>query len=137
MLLRPLIFLGSASILYIPLYRQLFFSNILDSILFGFNKGYCSCSPCHHFHKSSLQKNGGVNKRSSPLRGNFTPREQLHSLGTSFTPGSNFHIGFKFRPSGPMKNWPQGSTRPPFTLQNMYLEITWKISLFPILNASF
>jgi hypothetical protein len=22
----------------------------LDLILFGSNKGYCSCSPCHHFH---------------------------------------------------------------------------------------
>jgi hypothetical protein len=49
-LLRPLIFLGSASILYIPLYRPLIFSNILDLILFGSNKGYPSCSPCHHFH---------------------------------------------------------------------------------------
>jgi hypothetical protein len=50
MLLRQLIFLGSASILHILLYRPLFFGNVLDLILFGSNKDYCSCSPCHHFH---------------------------------------------------------------------------------------
>jgi hypothetical protein len=49
-LLHPLYFLGSASILYKPLYRPLLSSNILDSIMFGTNKGYHSCSPCHHFH---------------------------------------------------------------------------------------
>jgi hypothetical protein len=49
-LFRPLIFLGSVSTLYILLYRPLFFSNVLDLILFGLNKGYCSCSPCHHFY---------------------------------------------------------------------------------------
>jgi hypothetical protein len=49
-LLRPLIFLGSASIVYIPLYCPLFFSIVLDLILLGSNKGYCTCSPCHHFH---------------------------------------------------------------------------------------
>jgi hypothetical protein len=26
----------------------------LDLILFGSNKGYRSCSPCHHFHKRSI-----------------------------------------------------------------------------------
>jgi hypothetical protein len=51
-LLCPLNIHGSASVLYKPLYLPLFFSNVLDLILFGTNKGYCSCSPCHHFHKS-------------------------------------------------------------------------------------
>jgi hypothetical protein len=50
-LLCPLIFLGSASILYILLYRRLFFCNVLDLILYESNKGYCSCPPCHHFHR--------------------------------------------------------------------------------------
>jgi hypothetical protein len=49
-LLHPFIFLGSLSILYILLYRPLFFSNILGLIPFGLNKGYRSRSPCHHFH---------------------------------------------------------------------------------------
>jgi hypothetical protein len=52
MLLLQIIFLGSASILYKLLYRPWFFSNILDSILFGTNKGYSSCSPCYHFHNA-------------------------------------------------------------------------------------
>jgi hypothetical protein len=26
----------------------------LDLVLFGSNKGYCSCSPCHHFHRSTF-----------------------------------------------------------------------------------
>jgi hypothetical protein len=51
-LLCPPNFHGSASILYKPLYRPLFFSNVLDLILIGTNKGYHSCSPCHHFHTS-------------------------------------------------------------------------------------
>jgi hypothetical protein len=49
-LLCPFNFHGFASVLYKPLYRPLFFSNVLDLILFGSNKGYRSCSPCHHFH---------------------------------------------------------------------------------------
>jgi hypothetical protein len=53
MLFRPLIFLVSMSILYIPLCRPLFLSNVLVLILFGSNKGYSSCSPCHHFRKVS------------------------------------------------------------------------------------
>jgi hypothetical protein len=39
-------------------------SNILDLILFGSNKGYSSCSPCHHFHNSytyiTSQNNGNA-----------------------------------------------------------------------------
>jgi hypothetical protein len=35
--------------LYIPLYRPLFFSIVLDSKPFGSNKGYCSCSPLPSF----------------------------------------------------------------------------------------
>jgi hypothetical protein len=49
-LLCSLIFLGSVSILYILLYCPLLFSNVLDLIMSGSNKGYRSCSPCHHFH---------------------------------------------------------------------------------------
>jgi hypothetical protein len=55
-LLRPLNFHGSASFLYKQLYRPLFFSNVLDLILFGSNKGYRSCSPCHHFHSRTHVK---------------------------------------------------------------------------------
>jgi hypothetical protein len=50
LILRPLNFYWSASTLYKQLCRPLFFSNVLDLILFGTNKGDCSCSPCHHFH---------------------------------------------------------------------------------------
>jgi hypothetical protein len=38
MLLCPLNFLGAMSILYKPLYRPLFFSNVLDLILFDLIK---------------------------------------------------------------------------------------------------
>jgi hypothetical protein len=41
----PTYFHGSASVLYKPLYRPLFFSIVLDSIMFGSNKGYRSCAP--------------------------------------------------------------------------------------------
>jgi hypothetical protein len=53
-LLHPFNFHGSASVLYKLLYRPLFFGNVLDLILFGSNKGYCSCSSCHHFHMVTL-----------------------------------------------------------------------------------
>jgi hypothetical protein len=42
-------FHGSASVLYILLYRPLFFSIVLDSKPFGSNKGYHLCSPLPSF----------------------------------------------------------------------------------------
>jgi hypothetical protein len=48
-LLRRLYFHGSASILYKLPYCPLFFSIVLDSILFGSNKGYHLCSPLPSF----------------------------------------------------------------------------------------
>jgi hypothetical protein len=58
-LLRPLNFHGSASVLYKPMYRPLFFSIVLDLILFGSNKGYCSCSPLltfpHKLQRTAIQ----------------------------------------------------------------------------------
>jgi hypothetical protein len=47
-------FHGSASILYKLLYRPLFFSIVLDSKLFGSNKGYHLCSPLPSFPQCVL-----------------------------------------------------------------------------------
>jgi hypothetical protein len=71
-LLCPLIFHGSTSILYKSMYHPLLSSIVLDSILFGSNKGYCLCSPLPSFPhnipwKKICPNNYAMSVRFKPL----------------------------------------------------------------------